>query len=333
MNEIKLLKPEKLLKGDTIGIISPAGSVQDVSKFKNVQIYFEEKGYKVLVSKHAKEQEGYLAGSDENRLKDLHAFFKNDKVKAILCSRGGYGTMRLLEKIDYDIIAQNPKIFMGYSDITALHCSIYKKTGLVTFHGPLALSDFGEEINNFTEKNFFKILTEKIEIPYTFQNPFEYECLKKGSTEAKLTGGNLSVLCALLGTKYFPDLKGKILLLEDIGEPLYKIDRLLTQLELSGVLNIISGLLFGKFTNIGQQCCSENLNYCAKDKFNKSNQEENPEKQAIELLFQKTKNYNIPIGYGFPASHHKIKTILPLEVNYCFNSSKGELKLTENYFL
>jgi muramoyltetrapeptide carboxypeptidase len=314
MNEIKLLKPHKLSIGDIIGIISPAGRVWDVSKFENVKAYFEKKGYKVIISDHAKDRENYLAGNDEDRLNDFHDFFKNDEVKAILCSRGGFGAMRILEKIDYDLIGQNPKIFVGYSDITALHTSIYKNTGLVTFHGPLAVSDFGgEELDDFTQENFFNILTEKTEIPYVFQNSFEYFCLKSGSTQAKLTGGNLSVLCALLGTKYFPDLQGKILLLEDVAEPIYKIDRLLTQLELSGIFNIISGLLVGKFTNMGEE-------------------QENLEKQAMELIFQKTKDYNIPIGYGFPACHHKTKATLPLEVNYCFDSSNGELKLTENYF-
>jgi muramoyltetrapeptide carboxypeptidase len=315
MSKVKLTKPQKLTKGDTIGIISPAGSIFDVSKLENAKKYFEEKGYKVLISEHAQAQESYLAGSDTDKIEDIENLFQNKDVKAIICSRGGYGTLRILDKLNYNIISENPKIFVGYSDITSLHSAINKKAGLITFLGPLAVSDFGsDEIDEFTEENFFKMLAGDQPLPQVFPNAFEYLCIKEGVVEGALAGGNLAVLCSMIGTQYFPDVKNKILLLEDIGEPVYKIDRFLTQLELTGVLSQISGLLFAKFTKIGED-------------------EDKLEKQVIELVREKTTSLNIPVGYGFSACHLKSKLTLPLGLNYRFDANKGKLVLIESPFI
>ena len=307
--------PKKLKKGDTIGIISPAGAVKDEKLWASAIKYFENKGYKVKTAPHAGDKKAYLAGKDEDRLSDLINFFKDDEIKAVICSRGGYGTYRLLEKIDWEIIKNNPKIFVGYSDITALLNNFTEKSGLVCFHGPLALSDFGkEEINKYTEENFWEILEGKAEIPYSFENPVNYECIIPGQAQGESAGGNLTVLCGLLGTPYFPDLKGKILLLEDLEEPLYKIDRMLMQLKLAGVFEKVSGILFGEFTSIIES--------------------ENPDVNKltpVDIIKELTEDLNIPVGYGFAASHAVQKATLPLGVKYNFDSQNFKLEIVENY--
>jgi len=313
MSEV-LIKPESLKPGDTIGILSPAGVVRDEHLWDTTTSYFESKGYKVKIAQHAGDKKDYLAGRDEDRANDINTFFKDDSIKAIICSRGGYGSHRILDKIDYELIKENPKIFCGYSDITALHAAINKFSGVITFHGPLALSDFGNKNNDeYTINTFFEIVEGKIQPPYTFNNPCNYECLYPGQVKGKLAGGNLAVLVSLLGTKYFPDLKDKILLLEDIGEPLYKIDRMLMQLKLAGIFEQVKGILFADFTGI----CKNNGKQTKADVKN--------------LIKELLSEYKIPAGYGFPASHEKIKATLPLGVEYEFNADKNSLSIIDKY--
>ncbi|EKE03188.1 MAG: hypothetical protein ACD_20C00234G0010 [uncultured bacterium] len=315
MDISNLIKPDKLTPGDTIGIISPAGAVKEARLWLPAIGYLEKKGYKVKVAPHAQDQKAYLAGKDEDRVTDLINFFKDPDIKAIICSRGGYGTFRFLQNIDFEIIKNNPKIFVGYSDITTLLWAFMQRSGLVTFHGPLALSDFGTgKVNSYTESSFFDVLEGKAEIPHIYQNPVNYECLNPGDTDGALFAGNLAIITGLLGTPYFPDLTDKILLLEDIGEPLYKIDRMLMQLKLAGVFDQIAGLLFGEFTQIVKSDNTE-INHLS----------------VIDVIKEITNDLDIPIGYGFPASHGDFKATLPLGVDYYFNSDKFNLVLNEKY--
>jgi muramoyltetrapeptide carboxypeptidase len=303
--------PEKLKKGDIIGIISPAGAVKEKVQLDSAVKYLESNGYKVKIAPHICDKQAYLAGNDNDRLKDLTDFFLDDEIKAILCSRGGYGTFRFLENIDWTLIKNNPKIFVGYSDITALLNNFVEKSNMVCFHGPLAISDFGaDNINAYTEENFWKILEGKIQIPYSFDNPINYECITKGQAEGILMGGNLSILCGLLGTPYFPDLTNKILLLEDISEPLYKIDRMLAQLKLAGVFGRVAGILFADFTSIP---------------------ESKHDLTALNIAKDFTKDLNIPVGYGFAASHATPKATLPFGIKYFFDSENFKLEIRENY--
>lgn len=312
----KLIKPEKLKFGDTIGIVSPSGIVNPENMTRAVK-YFEDKGYKIKIAPHALDHKGYLAGKDEDRLNDLMSFFVDKEIKAILCSRGGYGAYRLLEDIDYNLIKENPKIFAGYSDITALLVNIKEKSNLITFHAPLFLSDFGaESVNKYTEKSFFEILEGKVQIPFNYQNPFDYTCINAGETEGELIAGNLAVLTGLLGTTYFPALENKILLLEDIGEPVYKIDRMLMQLKLAGVFDKISGLLFGEFT--------PPQNTEDKELF---------KNQVKEIIIEILSGCIIPVGFGFPSGHGKTKATLPVGVKYYFNSIDFCLRLSEEAVL
>ncbi len=248
MVKMKIIKPKRLSKGDLIGIISPASSADDITKVEEGVRYIEKIGYKVEVGKNVGKYHGYLAGEDSLRLKDLHYMFDKKEVKAIICVRGGYGSPRLLDKIDYRIIKNNPKIFVGYSDLTALNLAFFYKTGLITFNGPMVSVDFTDEVSKYTEENFWRILSSnkkigRIELPgddKLFQ-------LSKGNISGRIIGGNLALLASLQGTSYFPDMNDKILFLEDIGELPFRIDRMFNQLRLTNVFNNIKGLILGAF--------------------------------------------------------------------------------------
>lgn len=277
---MNLIKPTKLKKGDTIAIIATSGEV-DIKKIKKAVKFFENLGFKVKLGKHIKKSINYLAGSDEERLEDIHNAFLDNEVKAIICARGGYGAIRLVNKINYDIIKNNPKIFCGYSDITALSAMILKNTGLITFSGAMAQSDFAQdEPNEFTINSFFETLCEGYCELTTDKKT-------KASCEGILFGGNLATLASLCGIDFIPDNKF-IFFAEDIGEPAYKIDRYFTQL-----LNIekfrknISAIVLGDFLDVDD------------------------EKFLNDFFKNLAKELNIPVVEKFPISHSKIKATVP----------------------
>ena len=250
-----IIIPDALQPGDTIGIVSPASAIFESEPYEIARESFEALGLKVKFGKFTESRYGHLAGTDDQRAQELMDMFRDDEVDAIIALRGGAGSARILEKLDYNVIAQNPKIFIGYSDITALHLAIHKMTGLVTFHGPVAVSDW----NPFAVSYLKNLLFEREEILY--ENPSEpgdqltqtknrIRTIRPGIVRGRLLGGNLSVLTSLMGTEFFPkDWEGKILYLEDVGEKIYAIDRMMTQLQLGGVLDQISGFVFGKCTD------------------------------------------------------------------------------------
>jgi muramoyltetrapeptide carboxypeptidase len=247
---MKVLKPKKLNKGDTIGLISPASSPKDLTRIEKATKYFESLGYRVKIGKNVGKTRAYLAGNDKERLKDLMDMFIDKIIKAVFCIRGGYGSNRLLDKIDYDIIKKNPKIFVGYSDITALQNAFLKKCGLITFAGPMPAVDFWDAINPYAEENFWKSLTWTKplgKLPNYFEHSIEF--LSKGEAIGRLIGGNLAVFVSLLATPFLPEIKNNILILEDIDEPPYKIDRMLNQLKLAGFFNKLSAIALGIFVD------------------------------------------------------------------------------------
>ena len=281
---MNIIKPPKLKIGDTIGIIAPSGSIEkDSIEVKNAVKFFKSRGFNVLISDDIYEQDRYLAGCDEIRLKNIHEFFQNEKMNAIICLRGGYGAIRLVNKIDYELIRNNPKIFCGYSDITALNLMFYKRAGLITYSAPMIMSDFGrEEISDFTISEFFKSVCEENQI-ITGESS-----IIAGNAKGILWGGNLSTIVSLCGLDFIPD-EPFIFFAEDICEPVYKLDKMFRQL-----LNIekfrqnIKALCFGEFTNT-----------------------DNPEWLNI-LLKELTTELNIPSAQGFKITHSKDKTTLPI---------------------
>lgn len=236
---------KKLNYGDTIGVISPSSPEKPESIQKGLD-FITKLGFKIKVGKHINDKYGYLAGSDTDRAQDIMDMFLDKDVDMILCMRGGYGSMRTLPYLDFNVIKSNPKIFVGFSDITAYLNSFYSKTGLITFHGPMASSNLEDE---YTLKSFLDTLTKENN-GYSIKNPPEIslKCHNNGTATGKLVGGNLSLISNTVGTPYEVDFKDNILFIEDVHEEPYAIDRMLTHLLLAGKLQQCSGFILGQFT-------------------------------------------------------------------------------------
>ncbi|WP_223505493.1 LD-carboxypeptidase [Pseudomonas sp. GL-RE-29] len=233
-----------------IGVIAPAGPAA-LDTRKAVQ-WMRARGYSLKVFPGVYETSGYLAGSDDVRLNDLHAAFADREVDAIICLRGGYGTPRLLDRIDFDLLRNNAKPFIGYSDITALHLAISRYAGFVTFHGPLLNADLLGNRQPPTEFSFFNMLSGEVKAGSVLAHPKAYPLttIEPGIAHGRLLGGNLSMIAATMGTPYEIDAEGVILFIEDINEPLYRIDRLLTHLRLAGTLHKLRGVLVGDVAGV-----------------------------------------------------------------------------------
>ncbi len=251
-----LIKPDRLRPGDTIGLLCPAAPAYSRETVQIAQESLQVLGFKTKLGPHIYNRYGYLAGRDADRVADLHAFFDDRSVKAVMAIHGGWGSARLLPLLDYNLIQRNPKTLIGYSDITALLLAIYAKTGLVTFHGPVASATF----NAYTVDWFRRLLIEGETL--TMRNPTEkgdnltqtqnrITTIRPGLARGRLVGGNLTVLSHLIGSTYLPDWQNTILFVEDTHEEIYRMDRMLTHLKLAGILNQIAGFVFGKCSDCG----------------------------------------------------------------------------------
>ncbi len=284
----KLVLPNAISWGSTIGLVAPASPIYDSSQFDEMIITLKSLGFNLKLGKHVQDQYGYLAGYDEDRAIDLVNMFKDSEVDAILCIRGGWGCNRILDLIDYEVIKNNPKPLIGFSDITSLHNAILSKTGLVSFHGPVGKSDW----NDFTKESFENVLIKKQKEKYLLPgDQADAFTITSGIAEGQLLGGNLSVLVAMMGSEYLPDFTNAILFLEDVGEDVYRLDRMLTQLKLNGILDKISGFIFGKCTN-----CDAGTNSLT----------------LSQLLNDKIKPLNIPAFYGAMISHEELNVTIPV---------------------
>ena len=310
---MRIIKPAKLKTGDVIGIIAPASSPVDPTKLENGIRYIEKNGYRVELGKNISKINGYLAGTDQERADDLNSMFKNKNVKAIICLRGGYGASRILDKINYKLIRSNPKILVGYSEITALQLAILQKSGLVTFAGPMVATDFGNEITSYTEDFFWRIVSSNKKIGrLKYPDDDKLVSITKGGASGRIIGGNLSVFVALIGTDYFPDLKGRILMFEEVDELPYKVDRLLNQLRLLKVFKQIKGIILGRFVD-----CIEH----------------DTSKRTLtlgEVMEDYMKELKIPVLYTFPHGHIKDKVTVPFGINIKMNASKGFVEYLES---
>lgn len=271
----------KLKSGDTIGLISPASPEKKEVILEGIN-FLKGLGFNVKVGSHAFDNIGYLAGKDSDRAKDLMDMFCDKNVNAIMCIRGGYGCMRILPLIDWSLIKQNPKIFIGFSDVTCLLNELYKRCNLITFHGPMLTTNFNDE---YTLKSLLTTLqTDKEYTIDTFGIPLISSVnQRKCITEGYIVGGNLSLICSTLGTPYEVDTQNKILLLEAVNEPPYKVDRLLTQLLLANKLQKCRGFIIGQFTN------------CESDDYDL----ESVLKDRIYSLNKPTIT-NLCVGHGYP---------------------------------
>ncbi|MGD1043817.1 MAG: LD-carboxypeptidase [Bacteroidota bacterium] len=245
-----IIKPSRLHKGSIIGLVAPASTPSTEEKIEKGAAYLEQVGYRVKFGEHIRKLHGYLAGTDEERVADFNNMVRDEDVKAIFTIRGGYGTPRMLQMIDYRSLKQNPKIIVGYSDITALQLAIFCKIGLVTFSGPMTGTDMWKDFDPYTEEHFWRLLTSVKKIG-ELKNPIDepLKILRHGKAHGRLLGGNLSLIACLMGTPFLPKMRSSILFLEDVEEAPYRVDRMLAQLFNAGVLHGLAGLVFGKFTD------------------------------------------------------------------------------------
>lgn len=247
---MKTLKPPRLRKGDLVGIVSPASTPSAQEKVDKGVRYLEGLGYRVKIGRHVMAQYGYLAGTDAERAADLNDMLRDPAVRAVFAIRGGYGTPRILDLIDYRAARRDPKILVGYSDITALQLALLRKTGLVTFSGPMVAVEMWDRIDPYTEENFWRMITSGTRIG-ELPNPHDEPSVlhNKGRVSGILVGGNFSLLASLMGTPFLPNLRKAILVLEDVDEAPHRVDRMFAQLRHSGILKNIAGLVLGRFTD------------------------------------------------------------------------------------
>jgi len=312
----KRIKPKRLKKGDTVGLITPGSYIDDEALEKAVK-NLEGEGFVVKLAENIRAKRGFNAGTDAQRLSDLHSMFADPQVDAVWCARGGYGCSRLLPKIDYQLIKRNPKVFIGYSDVTALHLAITNETGLVCFHGPVGASDFSE----YTKEHFYKVLVEPEE-PFTISlasenvekgatdDVFQTQTLRPGRATGELVGGNLSLLAALAGTPYSFDAKNKLVFIEDIGEKPYRIDRMLTQLRQACNLGEAAGIALGIFAD------------CQPDEGDLS-------LSLIETLTDRLADLDVPVLYGLSFGHITHQCTLPVGIAATLDTEKRTLTVLE----
>lgn len=312
-----IIKSARLKPGDTLGLIAP-GSYISEDELKDSKENLEKLGYKVFYDDRILSKTGYLAGTDESRAEEVNSMFADKNVQGIICARGGYGCARILPMLDYNLIKSNPKVLIGYSDVTALLNGIYVETGLVTFHGPVGISSF----NDFSVTYFNEVLVhpEKDLVLISAKGEDEKDnngikTIVSGKAVGELIGGNLSVLNSLIGTKYDFNGEGKIVFLEEIGEEPYRIDRMLTQLIQSGKFDKAAGIAMGVF----KDCEPKEKDPSFSMSFS-----------LMEVLFDRLSNLNIPVIYGMSFGHIKNKFTLPIGIKAELDTINQTLTLLEN---
>jgi muramoyltetrapeptide carboxypeptidase len=238
--------PPLLAPGSHVALVSPAGPFREDTELDRARANVERFGWEAVVMTNTRARDGYLAGSDEQRARDINAAIADPSIQAIWCVRGGYGAMRILDALDYEGMRNAPKTLIGYSDVTALHAAFGKRSNLITFHGPTAR----QTIPPFAFESLTNVVARGIDPCGTMP---QARTLRGGRAKGRLVGGNLALLTALAGTPYAPDYNGAILVIEDVNEAHYRIDRMLMTLHLSGALSGLAGLVFGKFTDIPKE--------------------------------------------------------------------------------
>ncbi|GAA5221825.1 S66 peptidase family protein [Membranihabitans marinus] len=307
MSPSKDIFPNKLFSGARIGLIAPA-SASSEEKIQKAIENIESWDLTVVEGKYLRSKNGFLAATDEQRLEDFHAMFADPSIDAIWCVRGGYGTNRLLERLDYNLVKNNPKILLGYSDITALLNAIYHRTGLITYHGPVASSEMTDYARREIENILFS--TSKTAEIYSFNHPMDnvqsYSVIQAGKAKGRLIGGNLSILSSMCGSGYLPDFADKIIFIEDVGERPYRLDRMLIQLKQASRLREAAAIVFGQFTDCNPP----------------------PDSQSVEeVLLDWVKDIPCPIVSGYSIGHVSNQCVLPVGQMAELDTSRGSITL------
>ncbi|MCX7880477.1 MAG: LD-carboxypeptidase [Ignavibacteria bacterium] len=311
-----MIIPEKLRENDLVGVISPATAVPNPDELIRAKEILEKLNLRYTFARSISKGSNYKSRSVAERVDDLVYMFRNPDIRAVFCIRGGYGSGQLLDEIDYSTISSNPKIFVGYSDTTALHIAFNKFAKMVTFHGPMLLSPFTQ----YSFENLKKVIFG-LETKPKIQNPSESEKIRSshflrtiypGSSEGKVIGGNLSIICSLLGTDFEYDFQNSILFLEDVQEDPYRIDRMLNQLRLAKKLNQVNGIIFGECID----CLTTNQNVWD---FSLG--------EVLDYYFKPLKK---PSAYGLCLGHTPDQATIPIGAKAYFDAEKGILQYLEN---
>jgi muramoyltetrapeptide carboxypeptidase len=305
---VKKLKSRPLSLGGKIGIFAPASPVKDPKEIEASVGLLRNLGYQTVLGDTARPGDGYLAGSDLERRADLERFWWDDSIEAIWCLRGGYGSTRLLPDLYFRLIERNPKILIGFSDITGIELGLWKRTKLVSFHGPVLTTLKSE----FSINHAIRILSGKgVEEPLPWPDVYHhYQVFKKGKVYGPLLGGNLALVSSLLGTDYFPNLEGAVFFIEETEEPPYRIDRMLTQILLAGALDSVAGIIIGRCNPV----------------------EGKPEADLIKVFNERLSELRCPMAYGFPIGHIPDQWTLPQGISAAVDFDVGEVILAENPF-
>ena len=316
----KFIKPARLKNGDTIALVTPGSYITEQEKEESIN-NLKSLGFNVTYSDKLMQKNGYFSANDEERAIDLNEMFERKDVQGIMCARGGYGCARILPFLDYDLIEDNPKVLIGFSDVTALQYAIYKNCGLITFHGPVSISTF----SSFSNKNFRNVLMEpgeQLELVNSTTgnnyNQYGITVIADGKAEGELVGGNLSIVASLIGTEYDIDYSGKIIFLEEFLEEPYRVDRMLTQMIQAGKFEDAAGIALGVF----KLCESDKTNPSFDNSFS-----------LMEVLQDRLGKLRIPVIYGLSFGHVTDKFTLPFGVKAELNSETKQLKLIESAVL
>lgn len=305
-----ILKPPRLKIGDTVGLINPASPV-DLEDVDYTEKALAKLGLKVKRGRHILDRYGYLAGPDRDRAADIHAMFADRSVNALLTLRGGWGCNRILPLLDYELIRQHPKIIMGYSDITSLLLAIYARSGVVTFHGMVGTSNWNQFSQTYMQQVLFNGAAVSMVNPVNISG----EAIAPGKATGKIIGGNLSVLTSMVGSPYLPDLPDwnqTILFVEEVGEDIYRVDRMLTQLKIAGILDRISGFIFAQCRN-----CTPG-------------EDDDPSLTLPQVFSDIIKPLGIPAWYGSAIGHIQDKFTIPIGVQVEIDASQGTITMLES---
>jgi muramoyltetrapeptide carboxypeptidase len=297
--------PAYLKKGDTIGIVCPSGFMPREKAATCIDV-LQQWGYKVVIGKTLGSQFHYFSGTDAERLADLQWMVDDASVKAILCGRGGYGMSRIIDQLDFKQFKKNPKWLIGFSDITVLHAHVYRKLNIATLHAPMAAAFNDGEY----EKEFVQSLRKALKGTASNYSCAPHSLNRNGKAEGELIGGNLSLVAHLLGSESSFQTKGKILFLEDVGEYIYNVDRMMIQLKRAGMLEQLSGLMIGGFTEMKDTTTPFGTD-------------------VLSAIHAHIKEYNYPVCFDFPVSHEKNNYALKVGVKHQLTVSKNKTVLKE----
>ncbi len=307
-----MIKPRKLNPGDTIALIFPSSPTKDSSAVPRGKAFLESLGYNVILGKHVDEWRGnYIAASEEARAEDLNEMFARKDVNMILCVRGGYGALQFVNRIDFENIKANPKLFCGYSDITSLHLAIHKFAGLVTIHGEV-LTALNADVTPYTKDHWLRCMTtaeDHREIAPAEPGKF-LTAIAPGKAEGEVLGGNLSLIAGSCGTFYQPDFSGKILFFEELNEEPYAIDRYLAQMRNCGMLDNLKGVVIGECAN-----CTDHSGYYP---------------DILDTFRYYFADLGVPCLYGLPMGHTKDQAALPLGVQVRLDAGAKTFEILES---